>query len=119
MEKSSAPPFVDALRSFEQFLEAQGWPTRIRWIVEKDLVRSPGRPVNVMDGNDEARRADAQRCYEVGRGRCLGVLMDAVCTLGDVTCAVISYPTDDREAELLMFPSDGGLKMSVAVPRQR
>jgi len=45
--------------------------------------------------------------------------MDAVCTLGDVTCAVISYPTDDREAELLMFPSDGGLKMSVAVPRQR
>ena len=43
--------------------------------------------------------------------------MEAVCTLGDATVAIVAFPSDDREAELLMYPSDGDVKMGAAIPR--
>jgi hypothetical protein len=43
--------------------------------------------------------------------------MVAVCTLGALTCAIVEHPVDEQEAELLMYPSNGSLKLSVMVPR--
>jgi hypothetical protein len=43
--------------------------------------------------------------------------MEGICTLDDATCAVITFPSDPADAELLMYPADGGLKLSVALPR--
>jgi hypothetical protein len=52
--------------------------------------------------------------HEEGRRRNLGVSFDAVCIVGDSTCATLSYPRDARDAELRMYPPEGGLKMGVA-----
>jgi hypothetical protein len=46
-----------------------------------------------------------------------GVMLDAHCTIGPLTCASVGFPSDQDEAERLMYPSDGSLKLSVAVPR--
>ena len=57
------------------------------------------------------------RSYEQGRSANLGVSLEAVCTFDGATCAIVGYPADEREAELLMYPSDGSLKFSAALPR--
>jgi hypothetical protein len=117
-QPSPCPPFVDAVRRFEEFLEGQGWPPTIRWVAEEDLERSPGRPIAVALVEGEDREAEARGRYEIGQERRLGVLLHAICTLGGASCAVVSFPEDERESERLMFPSDGSLKLSVAVPRE-
>ena len=58
----------------------------------------------------------AQRYYEIGRSKRLGIALDAVCEVGGSACATIFWTPDDLEASQLMIPTRG-LKMSAAVPR--
>jgi hypothetical protein len=68
---------------------------------------------------DIVRKTKAKKVneYNIARHRGLGVCFDAICTINGATCATVLSPADAREAELSMYPSDGGLKMSVAIPR--
>jgi hypothetical protein len=116
-DEVTAPSFDEAAQSFRTFLVAQGWPGHIVWIRDGDVIRRAGDPVTICRSEQADGEKGAQRKYEIGRRRGLGVLLEAICTLGDATCAIVAYPVDEREAELLMYPSDGGLKLSVAVPR--
>jgi hypothetical protein len=110
------PDFDEAVRRFQLFLEAQGWPTKIIWSRQGDISRRSTESIAVhrrdIDGQSEARTT-----YEQGRRAGLGVSLEAVCTLGDAAVVTVAHPADEREAELLMYPSDGGLKMCAAMPR--
>jgi hypothetical protein len=110
------PDFDEAVRKFRVFLEGQGWPTKIIWSRPGDISRRSTESIAVhrrdIDGQSEARTT-----YEQGRRAGLGVSLEAVCTLGDAAVVTVAYPVDDREAELLMYPSDGGLKMCTAILR--
>jgi hypothetical protein len=107
-----SPPFDQAVNSFQEFLESVGWPTEIVWARASDLAWQEGvlrvRTTNVTE---------ARRHYEVGRQVGLGVLLDAKCILAGLTCASVEYPIDEDEAERLMYPSDGSLKLGVPVRR--
>ena len=61
--------------------------------------------------------SDARDAFATGGAAGRGVAFHAVCTLGDATVAVVAFPSDDREAERFMYPEDGSLKMSAAIPR--
>jgi hypothetical protein len=106
--KDECPEFSEATRRFAAFLHDQGWPERIQWVGERDFERvSPSEIVVYVRGDDDGA-ADAQRLFERGRAAEHGVMLSAICTWGEVTCATVSSPRDDAE---------GGLKLSVAVPR--
>src|SRR5579872_5722964 len=110
------PDFDEAVRRFQAFLEGQGWPTKIIWSRPGDISRRSTESIAVhrrnIDGQFEARST-----YEQARRAGVGVSLEAVCTVGDTAVVTVAYPSDDREAELLMYPSDGGLKMCAAMPR--
>jgi hypothetical protein len=80
------------------------------------VFRTAGRPIAIRS-TESSHEVEAANGYEVARHRGLGVCFDAICTINGTTCATVLWPADAREAELSMYPSNGGLKMSVAVPR--
>jgi hypothetical protein len=108
--------FHEAANQFRAFLAAEGWPTAITWVPASKVVRAAGQPITI-ESIEAAHEVQAAKDYDAARHRGLGVCFDAVCAIGETTCATVLWPVDPREAELLMYPSDGGLKMSVAVPR--
>ena len=116
-DEVTAPSFDEAARASARFLWPRVGRVQIVWIRDGDVIRRAGDPVTICRSEQADGGLVAERKYEIVRRRGLGVLLEAICTLGDATCAIVSYPVDEREAELLMFPSDGGLKLSVAVPR--
>jgi hypothetical protein len=64
---------------------------------------------------DERLQPDqAHREYEFARQQGLGVCLYAVRGIGGSSFALVEYPRDSDEAERLMYPSDGGLKLSMA-----
>jgi hypothetical protein len=56
---------------------------------------------------------EAKRDYEFARHAGLGVSLEGLVAVRGSTFAVVRYPRDAEEAERLMYPSDGGLKLSV------
>jgi hypothetical protein len=110
------PEWAEARRRFADCLRSQGWPEAIQWVGAGDVQRvSPSEIVVYLRADDDGT-AEAERLFERGRRAGLGVMLDAVCTWGDVTCATVSSPRDEREGELERCPP-AGLKLSVAVPR--
>lgn len=116
-DKVQAPGFDEAAQKFREFLVSLGWPGQIIWIRDGDIIRRARDPLTICRSEQGDGEENAQRKYEIGLRKGLGVLLEAICTLGDATCAIVSYPVDQREAELLMYPSHGGLKLSAALPR--
>jgi hypothetical protein len=108
----TAPPFDQAVGTFQDFLEAQGWPTEIVWARPWDIGWKSGA-LTVRT----SETLDARNRYDLGRRAGLGVMLEAHCTIGSLTCASVGFPRDEGEAERLMYPSDGSLKLGVAVRR--
>jgi hypothetical protein len=111
-----SPDWGEARRRFTDYLRSQGWPEAIRWVGAGDAERVSASEIVVYLRSDDDGAAEAEPLFERGRRAGLGVMLHAVCTWGDVTCATVSSPRDEREAELELYPR-GGLKLSVATPR--
>lgn len=107
--------FLEASNRFREFLAAEGWPTTITWVPASSVFRTTGRPI-AIESTGPSHEVEAAHGYDTARHRGLGVCLDAICTINGTTCATVLWPADAREAELSMYPSNGGLKMSVAVP---
>jgi hypothetical protein len=104
MGPMACPSFEEVTRRFQNFLRENGWPTEIVWVkTDENLERLAS--------------AEAKREFEFARQRGLGVCLCALRVTGGSSLAVVEYPRDSDEAERLMYPSDGGLKLSVAVKR--
>ena len=56
--------------------------------------------------------AAARREYEAGIAGKLGVEFSTLCELNDAECSYVWFPRDQDEAERMMMPADGSLKMS-------
>jgi hypothetical protein len=113
----ACPDFGAAVLRFRDFLRAEGWPTDLLWVREADLVRLPDPGLAIFLQGDDDGAARAERVFEAARAAGLGVAMEAVCTLGAATCAVIAWPRDPEEAARALYPADGGLKLGAATPR--
>jgi hypothetical protein len=116
-EPTACPEFAGAVQRFRDFLRAEGWPTDLLWVREADIVRLPESGVAVFLQGDDDGAARAERVFASARAAGLGVALDAVCTLGEATCAVVAWPLDPEEAVRAHYPADGGLKLSVATTR--
>lgn len=116
-ESHLCPEFAAAVEQFESFLRSQGWPSAIQWFEAEDVTKLAGPSVSLASRGKDYSAAQAEATYERARNRGLGVSMEAVCTSDGRTCAIIAAPKDNEEAERLMYPENGSLKLCVAVPR--
>jgi hypothetical protein len=107
---------LDAQNQLSEFLERQGWPTRVVWLQRNDLL--PERQTFWVGPQDSAQTfAAAERVYEEGRRRGLGISVEAICADKKSTFAAIFLPRDEDEAQRLMIPQ--GLKLGVPVEHRR
>lgn len=106
-----APSFEEATEQLRKFLAGQGWPTRIVWVDSSRIRICSDQLVIQRPGPHEINRA--QSCYEERAQKNLGVLLHAVGKTQDSAFVVVKCPADSREAELEMYPADGGLKLSL------
>ena len=102
MEPVVCPPFEEATRRFQKFLSENGWPPDVVWVKTNEQL-------------EPLPSAEVTRAFESARHRGLGVCLYAIRVRAGCTFAVVEYPRDSDEAERLMYPSDGGLKLSLAV----
>jgi hypothetical protein len=116
-DPAGCPEFAEAVQRFRDFLRAEGWPMQVLWVREADIVRLPDPGIAVFLQGDDGGVERAERVFASARAAGLGVAMEAVCTLGDATCAVVAWPRDRDEASREPYPPDGGLKLSAATPR--
>ena len=80
-----------------------GWPIEIVWMKSPELA-------------ERLQPGECKSEYEFARRQGLGVCLHATRVIeGSTTLAVVEYPHDPDEAERLMYPSDGGLKLSLAL----
>jgi len=95
------PAFEEATNRFKAFLLQNGWPTDIVWVKSTEHL-------------DRIQLSEARREYEFARHQGLGVCLHAIRVARGSAVAVVEYPRDSDESERLMYPSDGGLKLTVA-----
>jgi len=102
----------DAQKQLLNLLDKQGWPKRVVWLQREDLLPKAG--VFWVRQRDPGNAFQyAERIYEEGLRRGLGVSLEAVCADEKRTFAAVFFPRDEDEAQRLMIPR--GLKVSVPV----
>ena len=111
------PPFDSAIERLQRFLSEQGWPTRIVWRLESDVVRVPHADIVVRRRTSPDATRIARAHYEAGRSQGVGVALEVSCEVDGAACTSIFWTADPTEAEYRMMP-ERGLKLSVATPHR-
>ena len=93
--------FAEAIDSFGEFLSSQGLSPDLRWVFREDVIFRRGRIFikTPLPADNESR---AEACYELGRKRDYGVVLQAFCLLESRPCCYIVLPTDDTDAEHML-----------------
>jgi hypothetical protein len=103
--------FEDARTKFQAFLAQQGYSQELLWIRVADVISS-GKPliyVRRSKNSEKLCRAD----YEAGISGGLGVLLRAIGEIDCKSCCYVWTPKSLDEAQRMLMPRDGGLKMQV------
>ncbi len=104
--------FDDAVGNYVEFLGNCGCPQNLMWVTPKDVLFTGGSRIYIRTSDAEGNAAAARKEYEAGIASTLGVEFHTLCVLNDATCCYVWYPRDQNEAQRMMMPSDGSLKMS-------
>jgi hypothetical protein len=109
MTPSSCPPFEEAVSRLQAFLASKAHPTDIAWVFRDDLT-SNRRGVWVRLPLHGDNGVWAGRCYEIGLKKGLGIWLQMLFVLGNVSYCCVWFPVDEADAEYAML---AGLKLSV------
>lgn len=99
------------------FLQRNGYPPRVRWVVAEDIVFDSGRRCWTRADQIETGLAEARRRYSLGLVRNLGIALNALCASETETFAAVFIPTDETDAESHLMGRC--LKMSCPVTKTR
>lgn len=114
--KNAGPPrsFEAAGQLFGEFLARNDYPTVVRWLTPDDVVAEQRQRYWIRDNGVKAL-ADANRRYEVGVVRNLGIALRALCSNNTTTFATVFVPADGLSAEMNLLGE--GLKLSIPSER--
>jgi hypothetical protein len=101
---------LEAEQKFSHFLDTNGYPTRIRWIMADQIVVGDERHHFIRSTGAQQALAEMERRYDVGLQRGLGILLQAICATHGETVASVYIPTDTTDAQNRMIRP--GLKLS-------
>jgi hypothetical protein len=100
--------FDEASQRFSIFLHQNGYPEKVLWLEQANLVWDKRR----LWVRDDPRAPDyARRRYADAIGAGFGVNLHAFAVAGDKTVAGVIVPVDDDGAQRHLIPY-GGLKLS-------
>lgn len=103
--------FSEAKNYFQKFLIQQNLSDDLLWLFLEDIIpQEDGLLVKVPIPFDNDKFAE--RCYEVGRERGLGVCFYAFALLNSHPCCYIQLPSDEIDAEHMLI-NNLDLKCSV------
>lgn len=103
------PVFREAAQEFSAFLESQWAFPDLLWVFREDVCQR-GRRFFVRFPVPEENKGIAEKLYDQGVERGLGVRLEALCLLGSRTCCYVWLPSDEVDASYAML---SGLKFSV------
>lgn len=103
--------FDAAVSDYTEFLKKCGCPSRIIWVTPEDVLFTRSGRIYIRHAA-EGRAAQARKQYEAGLESGLGVEFLMLCELNDSARCFVWFPRDRGEAERMMMPADGSLKMS-------
>jgi len=109
------PPFDSAVQRLQTFLSKQGWPTRLVWRMEGDIVHSLDRRIVVRRRREREAASVARSYYDEGFRRGVGIALAVLCEVDGAACTTIYWTTDTVEGEYRILP-EHGLKLSVGTP---
>jgi hypothetical protein len=107
------PPFDSAVQRLQRFLAEQGWPTRLVWRTDGDIVHVPSGDVVVRRRVEGEAASAARKHYDEGLRQGGGIALEVPCEVDGAACTTVYWTTDVVEAGYRMLP-DHGLKLSVA-----
>jgi hypothetical protein len=102
------PSLAEAEVLFGRFLASQGYPARVYWVHETDLVADRERRWAVRRSS-VSPRAEFEQCYLEGVAKGLGIEIAARCANQEHTFATVFIPEDSIDAQYHMMGR--GLKM--------
>lgn len=105
--------FDAAIERMQRFLAEQGWPTRLIWRTERDIVCLSGSELVVRRRVEPKAALAARVHYEVGLRQGLGISLQALCEVDGAACVTVYWSNDEMEAQYRMQP-EHGLKLSIA-----
>lgn len=106
--------FAESKKIFQDFLSDQQISSDLLWVFQEDVIlRKDEVFVKTLHLNENENIAE--RLYEIGRKRNLGVCFHAFALLGSRPCCYIQLPSDQDEAERLLI-GNSYLKCSIRNP---
>lgn len=107
--------FLKARAGFQDFLANNALPTKLVWIFREDVftLKSKKFSTDFWLKSPPIRQNEviAERIYEVGQKRSLGICLSAFATYESTVCCCIILPKTEEDSEFL-FMSPGELKFS-------
>jgi hypothetical protein len=106
------PPltFSEAEQKFGHFLNTNGYPASIRWIMSDQILPGDDRHHFIRATGAEEAFTEMERRYKEGLNRGLGISLHAICATQAETVASIYIPTNTTDAQYRMIGR--GLKLS-------
>lgn len=93
--------YSEAIDSFKEFLSSQGLSSDLRWVFREDVIFRLGR-IFIKTPLPTENESRAEACYELGRKRDYGVVLQAFCLLESHPCCYVVLPTDDTDAQYML-----------------
>jgi hypothetical protein len=94
--------FESTLDAFRRFIVGQGFPERMAWVFRED-VTSKGRRIAVRWPVPTVNESAVRGRYDAGVRRGLGLRLEVLCLLDDVSCCVVWVPENDLAASYAML----------------
>ena len=111
-DQNPDPPLTvaEAEKTFAHFLNTNGYPACIRWIMADQILPGDDRHHFIRATGAEQAQTEMERRYKVGLNRGLGISLRAICATHAETVASVYIPTDTTDAQYRMIRR--GLKLS-------
>jgi hypothetical protein len=98
--------FEHSAADFARFAEKQGYPPNLLWVTSADVVFWRMH-FFVWKGVPGERRNEAERRFEEGIARNLGIAIEGKCKTSDFTVCRVYVPKDREDAQERWIPSTG------------
>jgi hypothetical protein len=106
--------FDETVSRFRDFLQSQGWPSKIAWLQREHLLVAKIWRFWVREPGPHAELG-AKATYELGLKQGYGIRLDGICADENTTFATVFVPRDHVESEQAMML--GGVKLSIPTKR--
>lgn len=110
--------FTEAEKEFKNFLADNNLPSDILWVFREDTISRNRelyeRQFWLKPPSPEENRKIAEKYYEIGQQRSLGICLSAFAICGDKIGCCIILPKDKEDSEYLLMSSTH-LKLSFTI----